>query len=132
MSKSRLDYSKPFTRKEWINVIWGFIGISLLISFVIWGNRTQKNENELLDKYGKETTAVTIESRCTKRGTHVKYYYFVNNMRFESWAKIPVENLERIDVKIPEGKYKLTYYPKKPKIHRINLRQPIRNIRYKR
>ena len=107
--------------------IISFVGLSILVGLFYWISNIQHNENELLDNYGKTTRATTIETRWRKRGTEVKYYYIVNNKRYESWQKIPVENWESIEIVVPNGTYKLTYYPNEPKIHRIDLTQLIIN-----
>lgn len=127
LTKKQTNYSKPLTRKEWIMAIMSFVGLAMLVGLFIWIGNNKHKEDELLDKNGKHTTATTIETRWRKRGTEVKYYYVVNNKRYESWQKIPVENWERIDIVVPNGTYKVTYYSNEPKIHRIDLRQFIKN-----
>ena len=123
MSKNQSKDIKPLTKKEWIRFVLSLIGLSLMVILFIWLYNNQKKEEKLLNKYGQETFATTIKTHWRKRGTEVKYFYLVNNKKYESWKKIPVEKGEKIKIVVPNGTYKLIYYPKNPKIHRIELNE---------
>jgi hypothetical protein len=96
-----------------------------MISILTWVYLDTKRERQLLDSKNCITYAITIKTIHRKRGQEVQYTYFVNGLKYIDWAKVPVINGESISIIVPDGKYKLKYYPKNPKINQIDLTTPI-------
>ncbi len=113
------------TKKERRRLIISLIVIGLMISIFTWVYFDTKKEKQLLDSNNRETYATTIKTIHRKRGQEVQYSYIVKGLQYIDWAKVPVINGEKIYIVVPNGKYKLKYYPLNPKINQIDLTAPM-------
>lgn len=111
-------------KNKW-KVIFSFIGLMALIGFFVWVNYITEREYKLLHTEGRITTGTTLETHWTKRGTDLKYYFFVDGKKYIGFTKIPQNIWGNIYVKVPDGKFEVTYYPKDPTINSMNLNRQI-------
>ncbi|NQY09073.1 MAG: hypothetical protein HRT71_06100 [Flavobacteriales bacterium] len=112
-------------KSDIIKIIFSSLGLLGLLALFLWGVNREEKMHDLLDNAGMLTEGITIESKSRKRGEQVKYYYVVNGERFEYWRKIPVNNGTKMYLKIPNGKYEVTYDPQDPYYHRIDFDKSI-------